>query len=854
MTGNFHVNGTAILCRRTITLLLVVLGACLILLVQPALSTIPSADRPKIIVGGDRDNPPYEFLVDGNPTGFNIELMRAVADVAGFDVEFRLGPWDGVRKELEQGKIDAVAGMYFSPERSGLVEFSVPHTMVTSGIFVRKGSPVRSFGDIKGKEIIVQKGDVIDDFLRQNRITSHIVSVTDPADALRLLASGKHDCALMPSMFQGEYIIRKLSLSNVRGVNADLPQLRYCFAVGKGNSGLRYRLDEGLNILRVTGRYQKIYEKWFGVYEKRDLWHTLRYFVLALVLVATLCLVFLIWSWMLKRRVEQRTAELRESEELFRVLAATTPAAIIFYQGEKHVYVNPYATRLTGYTEREFLEMSFWEWMHEDCKEQVRQYGLARQRGEQVPVQYEAKCVTKSGKEKWIYISAGRIEYRGAPAGIMSIFDITVRKRAEESLRTINEELERRVTARTSELAVLNEDLTREIATRRQVEEELRHNKDKVQAIVDNFDGMIYICSKDNRIEFMNKGFLDRTGCNSPGEYCYKALHGRDSICPGCDLGSVFEGKTVRRELQASGDGHWDYVVDVPLYHADGSISRQTIVTDITERKLAEELIMQKQQQLEQLNNTLERRVREELLKNREKDFILIQQNRQAALGELLDHIAHQWKQPLNAISLLTNDLKENCLDSELPRGHICDTADVIVTLVQDIAQMLSVFRDFYKPDKEMTRFLVKESIEKALSFVEPALRFDSVEIDLDADPELSVLGYPKEYAQVILNILSNARDVFKERKVGKPRVKICAFAEGERAVVTISDNGGGIPEIIIGKIFNLYFTTKESYGGTGIGLHMSKNIIEKNMGGELSVANIGSGAQFRIELTSAGC
>lgn len=300
----------------------------LLLFALPASATTLAADRKKLIIGGDHDNPPYELLVNGTPTGFNVDLIRAVAEVTGIDVEIRLGPWNIVRRELEQGKIDALAGMYYSAPRSKLIDFSLPHTMVSSGIFVRKGSPIRSFADIRGKEIIVQEGDIAHDYLKQNGLTSHIVTVKDPADELRLLASGSHDCAFMPSMFQGVYLAKTLNLSNLRAINTELPQLRYCFAVRKGDRDLLYRLDEGLNILKVNGKYQEIYEKWFGVYEKRDVWQTVKYFIWALAAIGLLLTASFIWSWFLKREVRIRTAELRESEELFRVLTETSPAAI----------------------------------------------------------------------------------------------------------------------------------------------------------------------------------------------------------------------------------------------------------------------------------------------------------------------------------------------------------------------------------------------------------------------------------------------------------------------------------------------------------------------------------------------
>ncbi len=686
-----------------------ILTISLILLfsVLPALGTTTAAERPRLIVSGDHDNPPYEFLENGKPTGFNIDLIRAVAEVMGLDVQIRLGPWNQVRQDLEQGKVDMLAGMYYSADRSRLVDFSVPHTMVSSGIFVRKNSPIRTFADLRGKEVIVQEGDVIYDLLKENGLTSHVIAVTNPEDVLRLLAFGKHDGALMPSRLQGEYFAKKLGLTNIRAINSELPQLRYCFAVHKGNRELLYRLDEGLNILKVNGKYREIHEKWFGVYEKREMWNSLRYFFWALAVIAALLTANFIWSWFLKREVKLRTVKLRESEEMFRVLAETSPAGIFLYQGERIVYVNPATASMLGYTEQECLEMKFWDWVHDDFKELVKERGLARQRGEQMPSRYECKHVSKSGEERWLFISAGLIEYRGKPAGIVTSFDITDRKRMEEELQQAHDELEERVRERTMELA--------------------------------------------------------------------------------------------------------------------------------------------------RLNSTLEERVREEVAKNREKDIMLIQQNRQAALGEILDHIAHQWKQPLNVINLVIYDLGENYARGDLTDEHVRITVDKMTSLTRHMAQTIDVFRDFYRPEKERTVFRVKEPIDQAVSFVAPALKFHSITLELEVDPELFAVGYPKEYAQVLLNILGNARDAFKERRVEKPLMRIKAFADGKNAVVTITDNAGGIPDPIIDKVFDIYFTTKETSGGSGIGLHMSKNIIEKNMGGTLSVANVEQGSQFRIEINVPG-
>jgi signal transduction histidine kinase len=215
----------------------------------------------------------------------------------------------------------------------------------------------------------------------------------------------------------------------------------------------------------------------------------------------------------------------------------------------------------------------------------------------------------------------------------------------------------------------------------------------------------------------------------------------------------------------------------------------------------------------------------------------------------MFDHIAHQWKQPLNSIAVIIQALGSTSAYEQVTTKDILETVDSIMDMVGHMAETVEVFRNFYRPDKGKSVFLVKDSIDKALTFVTPVFRRYGIEVDLDADLELSAFGYPKEYAQVLLNLLANAKDAFIERRIKDPRINIKAFADGEYAVVTIADNAGGVPDTNIEHIFDLYFTTKESSGGTGIGLYMSKNIIDKNMGGKLTVSNVDNGAQFRIEL-----
>ena len=140
-----------------------------------------------------------------------------------------------------------------------------------------------------------------------------------------------------------------------------------------------------------------------------------------------------------------------------------------------------------------------------------------------------------------------------------------------------------------------------------------------------------------------------------------------------------------------------------------------------------------------------------------------------------------------------------------------------------------------------------------ALSFITPVLCIESIKLEVNTDADLNALGYPKAFAQAILNLMSNSRDAFRERDVRKPRrIVVNGFAENKMAVVTVTDNAGGINAADMESIFEMNFTTKEQSGGTGIGLYMSRNIIERNMGGDLAAANVGDGAQFCIRLPIA--
>ena len=233
---------------------------------------------------------------------------------------------------------------------------------------------------------------------------------------------------------------------------------------------------------------------------------------------------------------------------------------------------------------------------------------------------------------------------------------------------------------------------------------------------------------------------------------------------------------------------------------------------------------------------------------------VLQSQNRLASLGEMISNIAHQWRQPVAAINTVVNDLEfEIDLDEleAVPSERIQQVGSDIKIFTEHLSKTIDDFRDFVKTDKVKETFSLLQSIESANSIVSHSLTQAGIEYEIryEIDDSLTIVGFPRELAQVIINILNNARDALLEKKIVNPKVWIDVNIQKTDLVILIGDNAGGIPKNVIDKVFDPYFTTKHESIGTGIGLSMSKNIIDTHFNGKLTVKNSPEGAVFSILL-----
>lgn len=253
--------------------------------------------------------------------------------------------------------------------------------------------------------------------------------------------------------------------------------------------------------------------------------------------------------------------------------------------------------------------------------------------------------------------------------------------------------------------------------------------------------------------------------------------------------------------------------------------------------------------QLQEYNQTLQKRVQQEVAKNREKEKLLLHQSRLAQIGETINMIAHQWRQPLNTIAIMVQTLALKQKRGSLDTQEFLTIEQKIMDQIDQMSDTIDAFRNFFKPEEGKSIFRVQDVMTKVFSMSTPELKKYDITLKHEIKGEYSVLGYPNELGQALLNIISNAKEQLIDcKECAEKEIVVKVTADAKNVVITITDNGGGIEKEIMDKIFEPYVSTKGK-NGTGLGLYITKTIIEEHMDGRIRAANTGDGASFTITL-----
>ena len=350
---------------------------------------------------------------------------------------------------------------------------------------------------------------------------------------------------------------------------------------------------------------------------------------------------------------------------------------------------------------------------------------------------------------------------------------------------------------------------------------ESSHKILKIAAVTFETQNGITITDKDQKILLVNKAFSKITGYTSDEVV---------GLTPKI-LKSGMHDKEFYDEMRESLNNKHIWIGEINNKHKDGSILNEqlTIQTILDDNNDVLYYVASF------LDITLQKEMESKL---KEKEILLIQKSKMAAMGEMIENIAHQWRQPLSLISVVSSTLLlQKKLDMHIPKDEECEQLTKIGDTVNYLSQTIDDFRSFFKEKKLKENFLLEDSYKKVLNLM--SSNFKAMQIDVIENIEnVEIETFENELIQVIMNILTNAKDVLLSKGNDfRKLIFIEIYKENDKSIFSIKDNAGGIPIENIEKIFEPYFTTKGDEG-TGIGLHMSKEIIQNHMNGELKVEN----------------
>ena len=895
---------------------------------------LPS-DR-RIVVGGDHNFPPFEFLdKNGQPAGYNVDLTRAIAQATGLDIEIRLGPWAEIRQELAKDGIDAIQGMLYSTERDVSFDFTPPHTAIQYVSVIRKGDgdPPATAGELAGRGIVLQDGDIMHGFAVANGLMEKVSVVDNQEDALRELSEGKHDCALVARL-AALYWINKHGWANLTIGRRPLLTPGYCYAVALNHKALLAQLGEGLKILDENGGYRRIYEKWLGIYNgpPSGLVPFLRYTGMILIPLALLILVFSLWSWYLRKQVGQRTRELAKMQTILNETGKMgkiggwehdlSTGKTFWTEALYDIIGIPYDQEPPGVADH----LSYYPLRYQNILE--RAYSQAIE--DRTQFDLELEVFTSSKKRIWCRVQ-GKSEFENDQCVKMrgTFQEITARKRAEEALiesvarhRALVDTIPDLVWLKDQDGVYLSCNPTFE-----------RFFGAKESAIVGKTD-----------YDFVDKGLADffrahdrkamAAGRPSINEerltFADNGYHGlfetikspmRDAdgnligvLGIARDISEREKTKTALKEseqryksAQRMGQvGNWEYDLATEKFWGSDQAKRiygfdpasNSYTTDDVENCIPErervhqaliDLIEQNKPydiefEIQPVAGFAQKTIRsiaeiafddngaaqkvvgviQDITQQKaaEKEKILLerqlkQSQKMESIGTLAGGIAHDFNNILSSVIGFT----ELALDGAAKGTPMADNLQEVYTAgkrARDLVKQILAFARQSDPERKPIQVdtILKEVLKLMRSTIPT-----TIEIKEKIESHSLIMGNSTQIHQLFLNLCTNAAQAMEGAggilEVGTTDVELndqsflpqSDLKSGHYIKVTVSDTGHGIPQDIIGAIFEPYFTTRGVGEGTGMGLAMVHGIVETYDGNITVNSALGKGAVFEVYL-----
>lgn len=397
--------------------------------------------RPIIVFGDELDYPPYSYVDEsGEPTGYSVELAKAVAEVMGYQGIVQQKNWNQVLESLDNGEIDVISGMFYSDERALKYDFTAKYAVARGDVFTRKGMNISEISQLEGKTVVVPSGDIVHEYLMGLDMKITLVPVETASQALQAVAAGYYDYAAVLKV-PGVYLSKQNKLDNLVANGLQIAPQNYCMAVRKGDDKMLATLNEGFQILKQTGSYQEISERWVGIYERESFSQRMEEYLLALAGVLFIIILLFVWIVTLRFRVKVKTKDLMEAIQFNQEIIQSAQEGIVVY-GKDYSYKiwNNYMEKLTGFSSDQVVGQMPNEVFR--VLEGTNLYGNIERalQGEKfMGMDYYANLLGKT-ENAWISQSYGPLkDAKGNIVGVIStIQNITERKNNEEHLKYVS--------------------------------------------------------------------------------------------------------------------------------------------------------------------------------------------------------------------------------------------------------------------------------------------------------------------------------------------------------------------------------------------------------------------------------
>ena len=574
--------------------------------------------------------------------------------------------------------------------------------------------------------------------------------------------------------------------------------------------------------------------------------------LISTILVVILVVILYLLMKKLKVAIQKRDKKIEQENENYKILFNQIPNAtwIIDADNGKIIDTNDASIYKYGYTRDEFLNLSVFD-LDPSNNEKIAQH--IKELNHLDKSDFETLHITKSAKEMNVAVNAVKILFRDKECILAVTTDITDRITAQREIEQQAEVLD----------AVVN------------ILKELISNRDFNSSIENILKEVVNTLDVDRVYIFENDTVDDDLVCSQKFEYTKNDIptqienHELQNISYSNSglrrwkdrfLNHKYIEGLIKEFPQSEKDilepQEVKSVLVIPIWYKKefwGFIG----FDDCTDERVWSEIEKDVLKTLanafiavlfkENYNTQLQEQVKLQINEIRKKDSILLEQSKLAQMGEMLNMIAHQWRQPLNAMSASAINLSMKNEFDILEKKDIVQTSEFIQTQTQDMSKTIDDFMLFNKPETNK-EFSLYEAISQVSKIISPQLKNRSITLEIDVDKDIRVFHNSKNIEHVLLNLLINSRDAFEDGlSLGSKKINIYSNIDKDNISLIIKDNAGGIPEDIIKKIFNPYFTTKEQGKGTGIGLYMSKQMVESISGNTIGVEVIDGDTLFTI-------